>query len=128
MRWSFKWARDGRRSPRENGRLTRTFWSGGMKVTQEQFDPAKKRAVLEANKDLDPSLDYTLHSQYTTSDESSSLAVTAGMGLDYKLNSALAIRVANFEYLRSGARNLGGVAYNNGFQMTTGMVLRLGTW
>jgi len=25
-------------------------------------------------------------------------------------------------------RNLGGVAYNNGFQMATGMVLRLGTW
>jgi len=35
---------------------------------------------------------------------------------------------ANFEYLRSGARNLGGVAYNNGFQMITGMVLRIGTW
>ncbi|MCU1237902.1 MAG: hypothetical protein JWP63_5869 [Candidatus Solibacter sp.] len=101
---------------------------GGMKLTQEVFDPAKKRAVLEANKDLDPALDYTLHGQYTTLDESSFFAVTAGMGLDYKLNSALAIRVANFEYLRSGARNLGGVVYNNGFQMTTGMVVRLGTW
>jgi hypothetical protein len=84
--------------------------------------------VLEANKDVDSSLDYTLHGQYTTMTESSALSVTAGMGLDYKLNSALAIRIANFEYLRSGARNLGGVAYNNGFQMTTGMVLRLGTW
>ena len=106
----------------------RHFLVGGIKLTQEQFDPAKKRAVLEVNKDLDPALDYTLHGQYTASEESSFLAVTAGMGLDYKLNSALAIRVANFEYLRSGARNLGGVAYNNGFQMTTGMALRLGTW
>ena len=104
------------------------FLVGGMKLTQEQLDPAKKLTVLEANKDLDPSLDYTLHGQYTTFDESSFLAVTAGMGLDYRLNSALAIRVANFEYLRSGARNLSGVAYNNGFQMTTGMVLRIGTW
>ncbi|HEY1495764.1 MAG TPA: hypothetical protein VGF49_14530, partial [Candidatus Solibacter sp.] len=101
---------------------------GGVKVTQERIDPALKRAALEANKDLDPTLDYTLHNQYTTANESSAFAVTAGMGVDYKLNSALAIRVANFEYLRSGARNLGGVAYNNGFQMTTGMVLRLGTW
>jgi hypothetical protein len=101
---------------------------GGIKVTQEQYDVAKKRTVLEANKDVDSSLDYTLHGQYTTMTESSALSVTAGMGLDYKLNSALAIRIANFEYLRSGARNLGGVAYNNGFQMTTGMVLRLGTW
>src|SRR4029077_12327094 len=77
------------------------FLVGGLKVTQEQLDPARKRAVLEANKDLAPALDYTLHRQYTTSEESSWLAVTAGMGIDYKLNSALAIRVANFEYLRS---------------------------
>lgn len=101
---------------------------GGIKATQERLDPALKRVTLEANKDLDPMLDYTLHGQYTTADETSAFAVTAGMGVDYKLNSALAIRVANFEYLRTGARNLGGVAYNNGFQMTTGMVLRLGTW
>jgi hypothetical protein len=45
-----------------------------------------------------------------------------------QLNSVPAIRVANFEYLRSGERNPGGVSYNNGFQMTTGVVLRLGTW
>jgi opacity protein-like surface antigen len=101
---------------------------GGRKLTEEVMDPAKKRAVLEANKDLDPALDYTLHGQYTSFAESSAFAFTAGVGLNYKINSALAVRVANFEYLVSGKQNLGGVPFNNGFQMSTGMVLRLGTW
>jgi hypothetical protein len=46
------------------------------------------------------------------------------MGVDYKLNPALAIRVASVEYLKSG----GGAPAGSGFQMTTGMVLRWGTW
>jgi len=97
---------------------------GGIKVTEETMDNDEKRRVLEANRDLDPMLDYTLHGRYTRHAESSALALTAGMGVDYKLSPALAIRVANLEYLRSGARLVSG----NGFQMTTGMVLRWGTW
>ena len=99
---------------------------GGMKLTQETLDPAEKKTVMEANKDLDPMLAYALHGKYTTQQESSALALTAGMGLDYQLHPALAIRVANIEYLRSGARI--GTGSGGGFQMTTGMVLRWGTW
>ena len=95
---------------------------GGIKLTQEKFDPAEKQRVLEAHKDVDPMLSYTLHSMYTSEKESNGLAVTAGMGVDYRLNPALAIRVAKFEYLRSGGRQVGG------FQLSTGMVLRWGTW
>jgi hypothetical protein len=97
---------------------------GGLKMTQEVMDPAEKQRVLEANKNLDPMLDYTLHGKYTTQQESNSLAVTAGVGVDYKLNPALAIRVASIEYLRGNAGGTSG----SGFQMTTGMVLRWGTW
>ncbi|HXA49197.1 MAG TPA: hypothetical protein VNV86_02770 [Candidatus Acidoferrum sp.] len=97
---------------------------GGLKMTQEVMDPAEKQLVLEANKNLDPMLDYTLHGKYTTQQESNSLALTAGVGVDYKLNPALAIRVASLEYLRGSA----GIANASGFQMTTGMVLRWGTW
>jgi hypothetical protein len=50
--------------------------------------------------------------------------VTAGVGVDYKLNPAVAIRVASFEYLRADR----GITNASGFQMTTGMVLRWGTW
>ena len=101
---------------------------GGIKATQERLDPAKKRAVLAANQTLDPALDYTLHEQYTTSEEANSLALTAGVGLDYKLNSALALRVANVEYLRAQLPVMGGVSYNSGFQASAGLVLRIGTW
>jgi len=97
---------------------------GGLKVTQETLDPAEKRQVLDANKGLDPILAYTLHGQYTTQQESNAVAVTAGMGVDYRLNSALAIRVASLEYLRGSARTVPG----SGLHMTTGMVLRWGTW
>lgn len=97
---------------------------GGMKMTQEVMDPAEKQLVLDANKNLDPMLDYTLHSKYTTQQESNSLAVTAGVGVDYKLNQAVAIRVASFEYLRADR----GIANGSGFQMATGMVLLWGTW
>jgi hypothetical protein len=93
---------------------------GGIKVTHEQMYPDKKTIVEEANKNLDPSLAYTLHQQYTTRDESSGVALTAGTGVDYKLNEALAIRVANVEYLKS--------ANSRGLQFSTGLVLRLGTW
>src|ERR1051326_4850565 len=90
---------------------------GGMKVTQEKLDPVEKKRVLDANQDLDPMLDYTLHGQYTTQQESNTLAVTAGMGLDYRVNPALAIRIASLEYLRGGVKAL---PLAGGFQMTTG--------
>jgi hypothetical protein len=97
---------------------------GGMKTTQEVLDPAEKRLVMDAHRDIDPMLAYTLHGMYTTQQESNALAVTAGMGVDYRVNPAVAIRVASLEYLKSGARTVSG----SGFQMTTGMVLRWGTW
>jgi len=97
---------------------------GGLKTTQETMDPLEKQRVLNAHKDLDPMLDYTLHGKYTTQQESNALALSAGMGVDYRLNPALAIRVASVEYLRSKAGAISG----SGFQMTTGMVLRWGTW
>jgi hypothetical protein len=101
---------------------------GGVKITHEQFYPDKKLAVEEANKNLDPMLSYRLHEQYTRREEASGVAITAGTGVDYKLNEALAIRVARVEYLRSSVTSLGGLPYSSGLQVTTGMVLRLGTW
>ena len=100
------------------------FLVGGLKATQETFDPEEKQRVLQAHPGLDPSLLYTLHGLYTSDEESNALALTAGMGLDYRLNSALAIRVASLEYLRGSARSRPG----SGFQMSTGIVLRWGTW
>jgi hypothetical protein len=100
---------------------------GGMKITQEERFPEKKAEVEAANAHIDPFLAYTLHDQYASHAESTGLAVTAGAGLDYKLNDALAIRVVNLEYLYSKVHPVNGASYENGFQFTTGVVLRLGT-
>ncbi len=101
---------------------------GGLKVTQEQLYPEKKAAVEAANANLDPSLAYTLHDQYTSHRESNGLAVTAGTGIDYKLNEAIAFRIIGLDYLRSTAGPVNGAPFGKGFQLASGMVLRLGTW
>jgi hypothetical protein len=101
---------------------------GGMKITNEQIYPDKKQEVLDANKNLDPMLAYTLHDQYTSHEEANGVAISVGTGVDYKLNAALALRVASIEYLRSSIGRVGGLPYANGLQVTTGVVLRLGTW
>jgi hypothetical protein len=101
---------------------------GGLKVTQEQLDPEKRAFLEEGNPNLDAGVVNKLHDQYTTHEESSGLAVTAGAGIDYKLKPALAFRVLGVEYLRSNVHPVNGMNVSSGFQVSTGMVLRLGTW
>jgi opacity protein-like surface antigen len=99
-----------------------------MKVTHELLDPDKKLAVDEANPNRDPLFIYKLHDQYTSSEDSNGFTFSAGTGIDYKLSNAIAVRVAGLEYSRSTVANVGGMNYSHGFQISTGMVLRLGTW
>ena len=103
---------------------------GGIKVTQERLYPDKKAAIELAypNAGSDPDLAHMLHDRYTSNDAADGLAVSAGTGVDYKLNDALAIRVAGLEYSRSTVGTLGGMNFSSNFQFTTGMILRLGTW
>ncbi len=103
---------------------------GGLKITHEQLFPEKKIAVELAhpNPAGDPDLSHRLHDLYTSRTQRSGMAVSAGTGVDYLVNDALAIRVAGLEFSRSTVAALGGLGYSTGFQVSTGMVLRLGTW
>jgi hypothetical protein len=103
---------------------------GGLKITHEQLFPEKKIAVELAhpNPTGDPDLSHRLHDLYTSRAQRSGMAVSAGTGVDYLVNDALAIRVAGLEFSRSTVAALGGLGYSTGFQVSTGMVLRLGTW
>jgi hypothetical protein len=101
--------------------------AGGMKTTRERIDPVRRALVQQANRDIDPAIAYTLHGQYAETEEYTGLALSAGAGMDYRLNPAVAIRVAGVEYLRSTVRGPGGI-YSGGLQLKTGMVLRFGTW
>jgi hypothetical protein len=51
-----------------------------------------------------------------------------GGGVDYRLNAAVALRVANLEYIRSWLNPVVGTDFNRGVRFTTGVVLPLGTW
>lgn len=103
---------------------------GGLKVTHEQLYPEKKTELAAAYPALsnNPDLAHRLHALYTTDEESNGLAVSAGIGIDYKMNDALAIRVTNVEYSRSTISRVGGFSYSQSYEFSTGMVVRLGTW
>ena len=73
-------------------------------------------------------LDIRVGSVRQAHDESNGFAVQAGTGLDLKLSPALVFRVASLEYSRSYVTANGGLSYANGVQVTTGMVLQVGTW
>jgi hypothetical protein len=99
---------------------------GGTKMTEERTDPELRKQLLEAAKPADNLND--LHMKYTQQYETNGFAVAAGIGMDYKINNALAIRVASLDYTRSWIKHLSEVNYQNGMQFTMGMVLRMGTW
>ena len=99
---------------------------GGTKLTQERTDPELRKEVLAAAKPTD-SLN-ELHTKYTQHYETNAFAFSAGIGVEYKLNNALAIRVASLDYTRSWTSDLNGISYQRGMQFTSGLVLRMGTW
>ena len=99
---------------------------GGTKLTEERTDPELREELLAAAKPTDSLND--LHMKYTQHYETNGFALAAGIGVDYKLNNALAIRVASLDYTRSWTSDLNGFSYQKGMQFTTGIVLRMGTW
>lgn len=102
------------------------FLIGGTKLTQEFLDTEKRAEVIA---EIFPKkLGNAQHPLYTTQYETNGFAIAAGTGVDYRINNALAFRVASLDYSRSWNNELNGVNYSNGLQFTTGLVLRMGTW
>jgi hypothetical protein len=99
---------------------------GGTKLTQEELFPDERAAVIA---EIAPKkLGNPQHQLYTKDWETSGFAISMGTGVDYKLNNALALRVANLDYTHSWNNELNGTNYENGLKFTAGLVLRMGTW
>jgi hypothetical protein len=101
---------------------------GGNKLTRYENDPVRERllkaeALRKGLKAPDPEL-------YSKSSYVHGLALSAGTGVDIRLNPALALRLASIEYARSwaGASVADGRTYHQGLQLSTGVILRMGTW
>ncbi|MBL8177184.1 MAG: hypothetical protein JNK48_21095 [Bryobacterales bacterium] len=102
------------------------FLIGGQKVTQERFYPEKWRQWAPVVQAAPNPAAY--RANYTERSDSNALALSAGGGVDLRLNNALAWRLASLEYRHSWVSPLEGVSFQNGLQFSTGFVLQMGTW
>jgi len=99
---------------------------GGRKLTKYESDPVVERILkVEA---LKKGRELPAPESYSTSDLRHGLALAAGTGVDIRLNAALAFRLASIEYARSWAGAADSRSYNQGLQLSTGVILRMGTW
>ena len=115
-------------TPHPSGRWTPhvELLLGGTKLTQELVDPQLEKAIKSSAPKSTPP--YLLHALYSKDWETNAFTIQAGGGLDVRFNSALSYRVANLAYSHSWNKELNGINYQSGFQLTTGLVLRMGTW
>lgn len=103
---------------------------GGNKLTRYEVDRERER--LLKSQALKRGLEPPAAELYTQSDIRHGLALQAGTGVDIRLNPAFALRLASIEYARSWAGAPAGIAdgknLNQGLQLSSGVILRMGTW
>ncbi len=100
---------------------------GGNTVTQEVLSPAKQ-AELEAALKPGEKMPTSEHALYTEDYGTTGPALKAGAGVNYKLNRALSLRVAGLDYMHTWMGRVNGASYSPGLQVTTGLVVSMGTW
>lgn len=99
---------------------------GGQKIALMQTDPVLRKKIQES---LPPGTKLTpYYAVFNKTYESTGMAFTMGAGMDYRLHPGLALRMANLEYVHSWLNPVAGHDFNNGVRLTTGLVLRVGTW
>jgi hypothetical protein len=96
-------------------------------MTEQRILPDRQTALEQLaiqNKTLPPK-----PSQYSIQADTNGFAVATGGGVHYKLNRALAIRIAEVSFRHSWVGPLlGRGPYNESVRLTSGLVLRMGTW
>jgi len=99
---------------------------GGNKLTQEFVNrPLEADLNLIAHLRGNPK---PLHSAYSQHWETNGFAVQARGGVDVKLNAAISIHALNVGYSHSWVDNLNGINYRNALEVSSGVILRMGTW
>jgi len=103
---------------------------GGNKLTRYQVDPIRERILKAEAKQK--GLPIPAQESYTRSDIRHGMALHAGTGVDFRLNPAFAFRLASIEYARSWAgappAGFSNLNMNQGLQLSSGVILRMGTW
>jgi hypothetical protein len=100
--------------------------AGGRKQTAERMYP-ERRNLVEAAALRDGGAPPE-HSDYTDHAGSHGFALAVGGGVDFAVNRALTIQVAQFDYQYNSTAAIWGQGITNSTKLTSGLVLRMGTW
>lgn len=102
---------------------------GGRKVTHETDDLALRTKLLDEWNDGNGTLGhYPLRSAWSTENSQNGPVVAAGGGVDWVITRPFAWRVVNVEYTHTWMSNVDMISPQNSVRITTGAVLRIGTW
>ena len=102
---------------------------GGRRVTHETDDGTLRAQLLKEWKDGNGTLThYPTRFDWSTEKQANGFSVAAASGLDVVLTRAFAWRVVSVEYTHSWLPDVDMIRAQEGIKVTTGGVLRIGTW
>jgi len=99
---------------------------GGNKITEERKFPEEEALMKQIA--LQKGLPPPAISEYTEQTSTNGFAVSIGGGVQYKLNGAFTLHLADVSYRHSWISPLGARDYSNGLKLSSGIVIRWGTW
>ena len=104
--------------------------AGGQKMTVDEVLPNFREEVDKqyAEEVARGKRQDFLHSLYTDQEEATGFAISIGGGMDYAVNRALALRIANVQFTHAWNPPVAGASYRTSFQVNSGLILRMGTW
>jgi hypothetical protein len=102
---------------------------GDRRVTQEILDAPLRTKLLKDWDDGDgPLQHYPKRSDYSVEVSKIGPALGFGSGFDWVVTRAFAWRMLNVEYSHAWMGDVGSIQPQNSLRVTTGAVLRIGTW
>jgi hypothetical protein len=102
---------------------------GGKKVTHETDDIALREKLIKEWADGDGTLPhYPKRSDWSVEVSHNGPSIGLGGGVDVVMTRPFAWRVVDFQYSHTWMDDVGIIHPRNTFRLTTGAVLRIGTW
>jgi hypothetical protein len=118
-------------TPRSTGKVSPYLQVlfGGRKVTHDISDPELRTKLLQEWNDGNGTLPhYPMRSDWSVENSQNGPVILAGGGVDWVITRPFAWRVLNVEYTHTWMPNVDMISPQNSVRITTGAVLRIGTW
>jgi len=128
---SFSYMFGPRWNPRAAGRASPYLQVlvGGRRVSHEIDYPDVQKQLMKEWDDGDGTLHhFPMRKDYTSLNQVNGWTLAAGGGVDFRLNRALAWRLADVEYTHSWLPDVDMIHPQDSIRVTSGLILRVGTW